>query len=76
MKHKRYEISYCHKGEAKRFVQIDTRMSEEDAWYYASLHSKIDLAYGQSDVRNATQVVRLNAIQAGISGVTWNLVPY
>lgn len=76
MKNKRYEISYCHKGEARKFVQTDTRMSEEDAWYYASLHSKIDLAYGSGGISDAAMGVRLNALQAGVSQVAWYLVPY
>ncbi|MBD8729937.1 DUF6555 family protein [Pseudomonas sp. CFBP 13710] len=66
-----YEIRYVLNGEARRFQQRDTHMSDADALYYAALHSGIGLVYGGTNAAEHAAQLRRHVERRGLRDVQW-----
>lgn len=70
-----FEITYSFKDSRRKFVQPDSHMTDEDAWYYACLHAGVGLVYGENDARRSEVQLREHAEQSGLAQVTWEELP-
>ncbi|MVV52306.1 hypothetical protein EJA72_29350 [Pseudomonas sp. PB120] len=72
---KHFQITYCLHANAQVFVQFDSHMSDEDAWYYACLHAGIGLAYAQNISDQSHATLREHAERCGLTEVKWRALP-
>lgn len=70
-----FQITYCLSTTRKVFVQPDSHMTEEDAWYYACLHSGVGLAYGEDLLGDVPALLREHAEKSGLTKVSWEELP-
>ncbi|MFL1526791.1 DUF6555 family protein [Pseudomonas sp. O230] len=70
-----FQINYCFKKTRQMFIQPDSHMSDDDAWYYACLHAGVGLLYGEHhDQQNHLQL-RAHAEKSDLTHVTWEELP-
>lgn len=70
-----FEITYCFNKKRHIFVQPDSHMTDEDAWYYACLHSGIGLLYGEHHSHHNHAQLRAHAETSGLTNVRWEELP-
>ncbi|MCD5974204.1 hypothetical protein KDX24_23525 [Pseudomonas sp. CDFA 550] len=66
-----FEIRYRIHGQVKLFVQIDSQMTDTDAWYYACLHAGIGVLHNQSPPPEEIILLRHHAERSGLTDVSW-----
>ena len=70
MRPRHFQITYRLNDSRRVFVQPDTHMTDEDAWYYACLHADIGVFYG-----DGSEQPRVYAEEAGLTEVRWEELP-
>ncbi|WP_315975566.1 DUF6555 family protein [Pseudomonas sp. 14P_8.1_Bac3] len=75
MRSRHFEITYCLNESRRLFVQPDSHMTDEDAWYYACLHSGVGLLYGEENVEDDHARLLDHAKKAGLTDVRWEELP-
>lgn len=70
-----FEITYSFKDSRRMFVQPDSHMTDEDAWYYACLHAGVGLPYGVNDAQQNDAQLREHAEKTGVTHVSWEELP-
>ncbi|MGL6245162.1 DUF6555 family protein [Pseudomonas sp.] len=70
-----FQITYSLKKSRYIFVQPDSHMTDADAWYYACLHSKIGLSYGENHDQQNEDSLRSHAQERGLMQVSWEELP-
>ncbi|WP_231667258.1 DUF6555 family protein [Pseudomonas quasicaspiana] len=66
-----FEIRYRIHGQVKLFVQIDSQMTDTDAWYYACLHAGIGVLHYLSPPPEEIILLRHHAERSGLTDVSW-----
>jgi hypothetical protein len=75
MRPRHFEITYCFKQNRLDFIQPDSHMTDEDAWYYACLHAGIALLYGENHSQQNHSALREHAEKSGLTDVKWVELP-
>jgi len=75
MRSRHFEITYCMNGSRRKFVQPDTHMTDEDAWYYACLHAGVGLLYGEDNVQDNHAKLLDHAEKSDLADVKWEELP-
>lgn len=75
MRSRHFEITYCLKDSRQKFVQPDSHMTDEDAWYYACLHAGVGLLYGEDDAQRNGELLLEHAEKEGLTQVAWEELP-
>ena len=75
MRSRHFEITYCLNGSRRKFVQPDTHMTDEDAWYYACLHAGVGLLYGEDNVQDNHAKLLDHAEKSDLADVKWEELP-
>ena len=70
-----FQITYRFSTTRRIFVQPDSQMNDEDAWYYACLHSGVGLLYGENAAQDDHLLLREHAETSGLTQVTWEELP-
>ncbi|VVN09588.1 hypothetical protein PS645_03720 [Pseudomonas fluorescens] len=70
-----FQITYSLSKTRRIFVQPDTHMTDEDAWYYACLHSGVGLLYGELYPQEDHARLVEHANSAGLTEVYWEELP-
>ncbi|MEX3776425.1 DUF6555 family protein [Pseudomonas sp. MYb118] len=70
MRARHFEISYCLNDSRRLFVQPDSHMTDDDAWYYACLHADVGVWHGVDGA-----LLREQACRAGVTKVRWEELP-
>lgn len=70
MRARHFEISYCLNDLRRLFVQPDSHMTDDDAWYYACLHADVGVWAGEDGAQ-----LREQACRAGVTKVRWEELP-
>ncbi|MHC8287279.1 DUF6555 family protein [Pseudomonas sp. XS1P51] len=70
-----FQITYSFNKTRHVFVQQDSHMSEEDAWYYACLHAGVGLLYGEIHTQQNGAQLREHAEKSGLTQVKWEELP-
>ncbi|HCS45923.1 MAG TPA: hypothetical protein DIW52_24430 [Pseudomonas sp.] len=75
MRTRHFQITYHLNAIRQIFVQPDSHMTDEDAWYYACLHAGVDLLYGANHAQQNHAALRQHAEQSAITHVKWEELP-
>ncbi|MHC8366723.1 DUF6555 family protein [Pseudomonas sp. ZT5P21] len=75
MRARHFEITYRLNKSRRVFVQPDSHMTEEDAWYYACLHAGVDFFYGENDAEDNHARLLKYADQHDLTDVNWEELP-
>ncbi|MDB5996135.1 MAG: hypothetical protein JWP42_3271 [Pseudomonas sp.] len=70
-----FQISYSFNKKRQVFIQPDSRMSDEDAWYYACLHAGVGLLYGENHDQQNHAALREHAEKSGVTQIKWEELP-
>jgi hypothetical protein len=75
MRSRHFEITYCLNKSRRMFVQPDSHMTDEDAWYYACLHAGLALFHGDENAEGYHAKLLEHAEKHELTDVKWEELP-
>lgn len=75
MRSRHFEITYCLNNARRMFVQPDSHMTDEDAWYYACLHAGVGILYEEDDAQDYHARLLEHAENFELTQVKWEELP-
>ncbi|MEZ1317868.1 hypothetical protein QIW53_17755 [Pseudomonas fluorescens] len=75
MRPRHFEITYRLNDSRRLFVQPDSHMSDDDAWFYACLHADIGVWHEDACAEGDGAQLREFAQKAGLTEVRWEELP-